>query len=96
MNKVETSKGFLKYRNPSIIETISFVKILRKSLAEDDLIEAKLSLMENIDKLLDYSELNGIKNFEELNQHGEEMTGVLFTISDEILNKVIGAFAKKN
>lgn len=96
MNRIETSKGVLKYRNPSIIETISLIKILRKSLSDDDLIEAKLSIMENIDKLLDYSELNDVKNFDELNQHGEEMTGVLYSIADDILNKIVGAFAKKH
>lgn len=95
MNKIETSKGVLKYRNPSIIETISLIKILRKSLSDDDLIEAKLSIMENIDKLLDYSEMTEINSFEELNKHGEEMTGVLYTVADDILNKIVGAFAKK-
>lgn len=88
--------GFLKYRNPTIVETISLIKILRKSLSDDDLIEAKLSIMENIDKLLDYSELDGIKSFDELNQHGEEMTGALYSIADDILNKIVGAFAKKH
>jgi hypothetical protein len=30
-----------------------------------------------------------------LNQHGEEMTGALYSIADDILNKIVGAFAKK-
>ena len=52
--------------------------------------------MENIKDLLDYSEMNEIKNFEDMNKHGDELAGSLYVISDEILNKVIGAFAKKS
>jgi hypothetical protein len=88
--------GFLKYRNPTIIETIALVKIIREFFVSEDLIGAKFVIMENIKNLLDYSELNGIESFEDLNKHSDEMTGALYRISDEILNKVIGAFGKKN
>jgi hypothetical protein len=96
MNRVETSKGVLKYRNPTIIETIALVKILREFFATEDLVGAKLKVMENIKDLLDYSEMNDIKNFDDLNSFGEEMTGVLYDISGVIFNKVVGAFAKKD
>lgn len=96
MNSIETSKGVLKYRNPSIIETISLVRLLRDYFASQDMIGAKLVIMENIKELLDYSELEGIKNFEELNDKGEEMVAALYEISDVILNKVVGAFSKKS
>lgn len=95
MNRIETSKGVLKYRNPTIIEMISLVRILRDYFTNDDLVGARLSIMENIKDLLDYSEMNEIKNFEDMNKHGDELAGSLYVISDEILNKVIGAFAKK-
>lgn len=96
MGSIETSKGVLKYRNPSIIETISLVRLLRDYFASQDMIGAKLVIMENIKELLDYSELEGIKNFEELNDNGEEMVAALYEISDVILNKVVGAFSKKS
>ncbi len=96
MNKIQTSKGFLIYRDPTIIESISLVRLLRDYFATDDLVGARLTIMENIKHLLDYSELEGIKSFEDLNASGNEMVGPLYFIADEILNKVVGAFAKKN
>lgn len=95
MGKIETSKGFLKYRDPTVIEAISLVRLLRDYFATDDLVGARLTIMENIKHLLDYSELHEIKSFEDLN-NCTEMIGPLYSISDEILNKVVGAFAKKN
>ena len=85
----------MKYRNPTIVETIGLVRLLRDHFSNEDHVGAKLSIMENMQNLLDYSEMDGISNFDELNQHGEEMTGALYQIADEILNKVVGAFAKK-
>jgi hypothetical protein len=96
MNKVKTSKGFLKYRNPTILETVALVRVLRQFFADEDMVGAKLAVMENITNIFDFSEMDGIKNFDEMNAHGEEMVGVLYSISDEILNKVVGAFAKKD
>jgi len=96
LNGIKTSKGFLKYRNPTIIETIALVKLLRDHFTNEDTVGARLAIMENIRDLLDYSELNDIKNFDELNKYGDEFTSALYQISDEILNKVVGAFAKKN
>lgn len=96
MNKYQTPKGFLKYRNPTIIETIALVRVLREYFTNDDLVGARLKIMENIQPLLDYSEMDGIKSFEDLNEHGTDVVGALYEISDEILNKVVGAFAKKN
>lgn len=95
-NGIKTSKGILKYRNPSIIETIALVRMLREFFSKEDTVGARLLIMENIKDLLDYSELDGIKTFDELNKYGEEFTSALYQISDEILNKVVGAFAKKD
>lgn len=86
----------MKYRNPSIVETIKLVRILREYFSNDDLVGARLSIMENISDLLDYSEMEGVKNFDDLNKQGTEVVSALYEISDEILNKVIGAFAKKS
>lgn len=96
MNRVETSKGILKYRNPTILETIALVRILREYFIKEDLIGARLTVMENIKDLFEFSEMNDIKSFEEMNKHGEDLVSVVYQISDEILNKVIGAFEKKN
>lgn len=71
------------------------MRILREHFAKDDHVGAKLTIMENIKELLDYSELDNIKSFDELNAHGGEFVSALFQISDEILNKVVDAFAKK-
>ena len=95
MNEIKTSRGVLKYRNPTIIEAINLVRLLRDYFAIDDTVGAKLTIMENIKDLFDYSQMDGIKSFDDMNNNGEEMIGVLYSISDEILNKVVGAFAKK-
>jgi hypothetical protein len=95
MRSVETSKGVLKFRNPTIIETITLVRVLRESFATDDTIGAKLLIMENTKDLLDYSEMDGINSFEDLNKHGEEMTAALYEMANIILDKVVGAFSKK-
>lgn len=96
MNSIKTSHGVLKYRNPTIIETIALIKILREYFANEDLIGARLSIMENIKDILDYSEMDNIKNFDDLNNAGIELVGALYNIADEILNKVVGAFGKKD
>lgn len=96
MNRIQTPKGVLKYRNPTIIETISLVRLLREYFSSQDMIGAKLLIMENIKDLLDYSELDGIKSFEDLNSNGDEMLAAIYEVSDIILNKIVGAFAKKD
>lgn len=88
--------GILKYRNPTVIENMHLLKNAKEFFKNEDPIGAKISIMEKIGPLLDYSELNGISSFEELNKHGEEMTLPVSLIADEILNKLVGAFAKKN
>ena len=87
--------GFLKYRNPTIIENMKLLKEAKDFFKNEDPIGAKISNMEKIGPVLDFSEMNGIKSFEELNNHGDDMTLPLSTIADEILNKLVGAFAKK-
>lgn len=96
MKSIQTSKGVLKYRNPTIIENMKILKDAREFFAKEDPIGAKICIMENVGMLLDFSEMDGIKSFDELNNYGEEMTLPVSEIADEILNKVIGAFAKKS
>jgi hypothetical protein len=92
----KTGKGILKYRMPTILEAVSFIKLMREHFSTDDHIGAKLEIMKNIKDLLDYSLLEGIKSFDELNENSEEFTSALYEISDEILVKVVNSFAKKN
>ena len=92
----KTEKGILKYRMPTILEAIGLVKLMREHFSVDDHIGAKLEIMKNVKDLLDYSLLDGIKSFDDLNEHGDEFTSVLYEISDEILVKVVDSFAKKN
>ena len=95
MNKIETSMGILKYRNPTVIENMKLLKDAKEYFRNEDPIGAKISIMEKIGPLLDFSEMNEIKSFEDLNNHGDEMTLPVSLIADEILNKLVGAFAKK-
>ena len=95
MNRIETSKGVLKYRNPTVIENMRLLKDAKEHFRNEDPIGAKISIMENIGMLLDFSEMDGIKSFDDLNQHGDEMTLPVSIIADEILNKLVGAFQKK-
>lgn len=92
----QTSKGILKYRMPTILEAIKYVRILREFFTTDDLVGARLVLMENIQELLDYTALNGVSSFEDINKESDAFTSVLYQISDEILNKVVESFAKKD
>lgn len=92
----KTEKGVLKYRMPTIIEAIGLVKLLRDYFSIDDHVGAKLEIMKNVKDLLDYSGLDGIKSFEEINENSDIFTSVLYEISDEILVKVVDSFAKKN
>lgn len=95
MNKIETPMGILKYRNPTVIENMKLLKDAKEYFRNEDPIGAKISIMEKIGPLLDFSEMNEIKSFEDLNNHGDEMTLPVSLIADEILNKLVGAFAKK-
>ena len=95
MNKVETTRGVLKYRNPTIVENMKLLKVAKEGLAKGDILEARILIMENIEQLLDFSEMKDVKNFSELNNLGEEMTIYLSNIAEEILEKLITAFSKK-
>lgn len=95
MNFVKTAKGNLKYRSPTIIESVGLVKIVVGFISGGDDTGAKLAIMENIHNLLDYSELDGISSFEELNNHSDDMNGPLFQIAGIILDKVVTSFSKK-
>ena len=95
MNQVQTSKGILKYRNPTIIENMHLLKEAKEFFKNEDPIGAKISIMERIGPLLDFSEMDGIKSFEELNNHGDEMTLPISEIADVVLNKLVVAFSKK-
>ena len=95
MNQIQTSKGILKYRNPTIIENMHLLKEAKEYFKNEDPIGAKISIMERIGPLLDFSEMDGIKSFEELNNYGDEMTLPISDIADYILNKLVVAFSKK-
>lgn len=96
MNEVKTSKGVLKYRNPTVFENMSMLKAAREHFANNDVVQAKIEIMKQLAPLLDYSGLEGIKSFEQLCEDGQEMTLPLSNLADEILQKVSEAFAKKN
>jgi len=96
MNEIQTPKGVLKYRNPTVLENMEMLKASREYFKNEDPLGAKIELIKHLKPLLDYSGMEGIKSFDELNEYGEEMTLPLSQIADEILNKVAGAFVKKN
>jgi hypothetical protein len=95
MNQIQTSRGVLKYRNPTIIENMHLLKETKEFFKNEDPIGAKISIMERIGPLLDFSEMEGVKSFDELNNHGDEMTLPISEIADVILNKLVVAFSKK-
>ena len=96
MNEIQTAKGVLKYRNPTVLENMEMLKASREFFKNEDPLGAKIEIIKQIKPLLDYSGLEGINSFEDLNQYGDEMTIPLSDIADQILNKVAGAFAKKS
>lgn len=95
MNKIETTRGVLKYRNPTIIENMKLLKAAKLGLSTGDIMDAKIAVMENIEPLLDFSEMKDVKSFDDLNNLGDEMTYHLAGIADSILDKIIGVFTKK-
>lgn len=95
MNKIETTRGILKYRNPTIIENMKLLKAAKLGLSTGDIMDAKIAVMENIEPLLDFSEMKDVKSFDDLNNLGDEMTYHLAGIADNILDKIIGVFTKK-
>jgi len=92
---IETPNGNLKYRFPTVLENLKILKAVREHYINNDDIGAKIAVIEFLEPMLDYSEMNGIKNFTELNNAGFEMTKPLSEIADVILGKVGEAFAKK-
>ena len=96
MNEINTSKGVLKYRNPTVFENMEMLKAAKEHFANNDAVQAKIEIMKKLAPLLDYSGLDGIDSFEKLCEDGNEMTLPLSELSDIILQKVAGAFVKKN
>ena len=74
---------------------MKLLKAAKAGLASGDIIDAKIAVMENIEPLLDFSEMKDIKSFSDLNNHGDEMTLHVADIAEELLDKIIGAFSKK-
>lgn len=95
MNSKQTSKGLLKWRNPSVIENMKLLKDAKECFANNDPLGAKISIMEKLGPVLDFSEME-IKSFDELMMLGEEMTQPISEIADEVMTKLAAAFAKKN
>jgi hypothetical protein len=96
MNEIKTSKGMLKYRNPTVFENMAMLKAAKEHFANNDAVQAKIEIMKQLAPLLDYSLMEGINSFEELCQDGDEMTLPLSELADVVLQKVSGAFVKKN
>lgn len=96
MNRIDTPKGVLKYRNPTVIENMHLLKDAKEFFRKEDPMGAKISIMEKIGPLLDFSEMEEIKSFDDLNNHGDDMTLPISLIADEILNRLVVAFSKKN
>lgn len=95
MNEINTSKGVLKYRNPTVFENMAMLKAAKEHFANNDAVQAKIEIMKQLAPLLDYSSMNGVSSFEQLCEDGEEMTLPLSELADVILQKVSGAFVKK-
>ena len=95
MNSVETSKGLLKWRNPSVFENLSILKAARESFAANDPIGAKMEILKLLGPMLDLSEME-VKSYDKLCELGDEMTLPLSQIADAILEKVTKAFEKKS
>jgi hypothetical protein len=95
LNKIETSHGVLKYRNPTILENMKLLKGAKDALAMGDILDAKISIVENIEPLLDFSEMKDVKSFDDLNKLGDEMTLHVSDIAESVLEKIVSVFAKK-
>ena len=94
MNEIKTPRGTLLWRSPTILENARLLKAARKALSEGDILDAKASIIEMVGELLDFSKME-VKSFEELNKLGDEMTGPVMQIAENILDRLIEAFAKK-
>lgn len=75
---------------------MKLLKDAKEFFKNEDPIGAKISIMEKLGPLLDFSEMEDIKSFEDLNNFGDEMTLPLSLIADEILEKIVSVFSKKN
>jgi hypothetical protein len=95
MNRVETSDGILKYKNPGIVKTMEIMRDARKCFEKSEPLEAKIAVIEHCKDLFVYDEMKEIKTWEQLDAHGEEMTIVVNEVADVILEKVIKALTKK-
>lgn len=95
MNVIATPKGNLKWRNPTVIENMKLLKNSKGFFKDQDYLGAKISIMESLEFLLDYSELEGIENFDQLNACGDEMLTPMSQIADEIMTKLSDALQKK-
>lgn len=96
MNEIKTAKGILKYRNPTVFENMAMLRSAREYFEKNDVVGAKMEIIKQLPPLLDYSSLDGITSFDELEKDGENMTLPLSELADTILSKVSGAFQKKN
>jgi hypothetical protein len=96
MNEIKTPKGILKYRNPTVFENMTMLKSAKECFEKNDVVGAKIEIMKQLAPLLDYSNMDGIASFDDLCSDGDEMTLPLSELADTILNKVSGAFQKKN
>jgi hypothetical protein len=74
---------------------MKLLKGAKDALAMGDILDAKISIVENIEPLLDFSEMKDVKSFDDLNKLGDEMTLHVSDIAESVLEKIVSVFAKK-
>jgi len=91
----KTKKGILKYRMPNILEAYDILEASGITEGAPSQLKMKKNIIQSMDYLLDFTEIEGVTTYAELLEDTENMIVPLGEIADEVISKAFNAFKKK-
>ena len=96
MKEIITEKGIIKYRMPNILEAYDLLEKSGVTQGESSSIKLKRNIIEHMESLIDYSEIEDCKSYGDLLLNVDQMLLPLGEIADELITKTFAVFKKKN
>jgi hypothetical protein len=92
----ETEKGILRYRMPNILESYDILECSGITEGKPSQLKMKRNIIASMGYLLDFSEIEEFKSYDDLLNDTECMIVPLGEIADEVIVKAFSAFKKKS
>lgn len=92
----QTEKGILKYRMPNVLEVYDLLDLSGVNNGVSETLKVKRNVIQHMSALIDFSEIEDVKSYEDLLNIPEVVMIPLSDIADEVISKIFEVFKKKN